>query len=88
MQWGKGLFDITFLHISAVSREARAGAQSRNLEAGNEVQTTEDTVHGLVLHGVLSFLSYTTPQIALPTPRDLGPINSVINQEIAPHSMS
>lgn len=44
---GKVSIWITHLHLSASSSKARAGAQSRKLEAGTEVEITEKHFTGL-----------------------------------------
>lgn len=61
--------DRTYLVVESVNftymsqsqpREARAGTQVRNLEAGAEAKAMEGAIYWLVPHGLLNGLSYTT----------------------------
>ena len=65
------------------------GSQGRNLEAGTEVEAMRIHAYGLVIHGLLSLLFYSTqeyqPRVGI-TFSDLGPPTSIINYEDAPHA--
>lgn len=66
----------------------KAGAEGRNLEGGNEANTTEDHWLLVSFHDLPSFLSYTVQNYLLrdsTTHREPGPPITIINQENAPH---
>lgn len=87
LERGNGLFQA--MVYSAPSREAKAGSQGKNLEAGTAAERTDHQRNGARSfdpHGLVSMLSYIT-QDNLPqggtADSGLGPPTSKINQENA-----
>jgi hypothetical protein len=60
----KGLFRLTVL-VSPL-KEVRAGTQGRSLDAGAVPEATKRAMYQIAPHGLLSLLSYYTPQDHLP----------------------
>lgn len=84
---GKGSFCLTLPGRSPSLREARAGTQGRNVEAGTEADTTKE--HRLLAHSSwLSLLLVYITEDHLPrrgiAHSELGPPTSVTNPEKFP----